>query len=67
MAPPVPRLMGKALTAAYLGISERMFDRIADVPNPIRLGRRMLWDRKVIDLWIDDLSGLGVKPNFFGD
>lgn len=70
VTPPVPRLVGQAVAAAYLGISERMFEtywRKYEMPYPIRLGRRLLWDLKILDEWVDVLSDLDKKPNFFGD
>lgn len=57
--PPVPRLFGNDMAAAYLGISERMLDHVrlrADFPQPIRLGRRLLWDRVALDDFVDKLS-----------
>jgi predicted DNA-binding transcriptional regulator AlpA len=47
------------MAAAYLGISERMLDHVrqrADFPQPIKLGRRTLWDRKALDQFVDELS-----------
>lgn len=57
--PPVPRLFGSDMAAAYLGISERMLDHVRtreDFPQPVRLGRRILWDRKALDYFVDKLS-----------
>lgn len=57
--PPVPRLLGSDMAAAYLGISERMLDHVrlrSDFPQPIRLGRRILWDRKALDAFADSLA-----------
>lgn len=59
ITPPVPRLLGSDMAAAYLGISERTLDHVrlrADFPQPIRLGRRILWDRKALDYFVDKLS-----------
>ncbi|OWQ96043.1 hypothetical protein CDQ92_15045 [Sphingopyxis bauzanensis] len=47
------------MAAAYLGISERMLDTVRnrdDFPVPLRLGRRILWDRKALDAFADNLS-----------
>ena len=58
---PVPRLFGQAMAAAYLGLSERAFEyrwRKYELPHPHRLGRRLVWDRMVLDEWVDVLSGL---------
>ena len=63
--PPVPRLFGIEMAAAYLGISERMLDHVRnrdDFPEPIRLGRRVLWDRKALDAFADGLSDYRHDP-----
>lgn len=65
ITPPVPRLLGCDMAAAYLGISERLFDqvkRLADFPQPIKFGRRTLWDRKALDVFIDRLSANALQP-----
>ena len=49
------------MAAAYLGLSERAFEyrwRKYELPHPHRLGRRLVWDRMVLDEWVDVLSGL---------
>lgn len=54
-----PRLLSSSLAAEYLGISERSFIRLLDdhiLLNPVRIGRRVLWDKKVLDLYVDYLS-----------
>lgn len=59
ITPPVPRLFGSDMTAAYLGISQRMLDHLrlrGDFPEPIRIGRRILWDRKALDAFADSLA-----------
>lgn len=61
-AQPIPRLLSLAQTGAYLGVSERYVEyrrQSADFPHPIRMGRRLLWDRKVLDQWVDAMSGIG--------
>ena len=58
----VPRLLSSKTAAIYMGISPRAFEtlwRSGRLPTPIRLGRRVLWDRKVLDLFVDQLSGVG--------
>lgn len=67
---PSPRLMGAAMAASYLGISDRAFEmrwRREQLPEPIRIGRRLLWDRAMLDKWVDEISGLVPPTNFFGD
>ncbi|WP_447752042.1 helix-turn-helix transcriptional regulator [Sphingopyxis fribergensis] len=57
--PPVPRLLGSEMAAAYLGISERTLDHVRHregFPKPLRLGRRILWDRKALDEFVDSLA-----------
>ena len=57
--PPVPRLFGNDMAAADLGISERMLDHVrlrADFPQPIKLGRRILWDKRSLDDFVDKLT-----------
>ena len=64
------RLLSQHGAAEYLGISERAFEqrwRAGNMPEPHRIGRRLLWDRKLLDRWADELSGLSPAPNFFGD
>lgn len=66
---PVPRLLSQKLAAAYLGLSDRAFEtywRQGIIPKPHRLGRRVLWDRKRLDQYVDELSQLrhdGVHGN----
>lgn len=65
ITPPTPRLLGSDMAAAYLGISERMFDQVrtlANFPQPIKLGRRTLWDRKALDVFVDRLSAEALEP-----
>jgi hypothetical protein len=65
-----PRLLGQAAAATYFSISERTFEkqwRAGGMPEPHRIGRRLVWDRKLLDLWVDELSGLGQEKNDFGD
>jgi predicted DNA-binding transcriptional regulator AlpA len=65
ITPPIPRLLGSDMAAAYLGISERMLDHLrsrADFPVPVRIGRRMLWDRKALDAFVDSLAAPAQDP-----
>ena len=58
--PPQPRLLGQPLAAAYLGIGERLFEkcwRNYQLPQPIRIGRRCVWDIKRLNEWADAASG----------
>ncbi len=70
VTPPTPRLFDQATAAAYLGLSDRAFEigwRSRDLPEPVRIGRRNVWDRKLLDEWADAISGLGVEVNDFED
>lgn len=53
------------MAAAYLSLAARTFEykwRAGEMPAPLRIGRRLLWDRKVLDLYVDELSELIPKP-----
>lgn len=54
-----PRLLSEAQAAAYLGVSINTFRaRVGDRwPEPIRDGRRKLFDRLALDRAVDGLSG----------
>jgi hypothetical protein len=63
--PPEPRFFDQATAAAYLGVSERSFEtlwRSHQMPTPYRLGRRLLWDRKILDTFADELSKIVDRP-----
>ena len=65
ITPPVPRLLDSGLAAAYLGLSNRAFEihwKMGRIPAPHRLGRRVLWDRLLLDQFVDQLSGLAPEP-----
>lgn len=50
-----PRLLSKELAAAYCGLSVPIFETECPVV-PIRVRRRVLFDRVLIDQWIDSRS-----------
>ncbi len=54
-----PRLMGATLANKYVGVGKTKF--LQDVgtvwPEPIRMGRRLVWDRLALDRAADRLSG----------
>jgi predicted DNA-binding transcriptional regulator AlpA len=58
-----PRLLSRNEAATYCGMSPDEFGRrIATKVRPLDLGmRKLLWDRKALDRWLDELSGL-VQP-----
>jgi len=50
-----PLLVGKAQAARLTGISARSVDRLVSCgrfPPPVRLGGRVLWDRKALERWV---------------
>lgn len=53
--PEWPRLMSRETAAAYCGISPGFFEATCPVV-PMRIGSRKLWDRRLIDQWIDQHS-----------
>lgn len=61
--PDWPRLMSADLACRYVGYSRNGFlKRVGKTwPEPIRLGGKVLWDRKALDEAIDRLS-LGAEP-----
>ncbi len=50
-----PRLMGATLAAAYFGVCPATFRTIGI--RPVRIGRRVLWDRNDLDGFIDNMTG----------
>jgi predicted DNA-binding transcriptional regulator AlpA len=63
--PDWPRLMSADLAASYLSISKTTFlQRVGAraFPQPIREGKRVLWDRRRLDLFVDARSGLQQSP-----
>lgn len=53
--PDWPRLMSRELAAAYLGVGPSMVDALP-IP-PLKLRGRVLYDRKELDRWVDEMSG----------
>lgn len=63
---PSPRLLDEEVAAAYLGISKSRFRtrwQGRELPQPHRDGRRLLWDRVLLDRYVDALSGIGASTN----
>lgn len=56
--PDWPRLLSREQAAAYLGVSVPMLEsHIGDpFPEPLRLGKRRLYDRRALDKAVDNLS-----------
>lgn len=61
--PTWPRLMTADLACLYLGWSKNGFLRRVENtwPEPIRMGGKVLWDKKALDEAVDRLS-LGSEP-----
>lgn len=59
--PFVPRLLSADLAAVYIGLSKTNFlDRVRtfELPQPQRIGARVLWDRHALDKYADALFGV---------
>jgi predicted DNA-binding transcriptional regulator AlpA len=57
-----PRGLSRVQAAAYCGISASTFDKLVrgqGMPKPARCGRRLLWDKRAIDRWLDALFNDG--------
>ena len=62
-----PRLLSRDAAAAYLGISAEHFTaHIVGAVIPIEIGRRVLWDVRALDRWLDERSGAGHAPDIKG-
>jgi hypothetical protein len=58
-------LLAQPLAAAYVGLAEATFRRgVAQGfwPRPLKIKRRRLWDRRMLDGRIDALSNLITAP-----
>lgn len=66
-----PRLLSEDMAAAYLGISKSNFHErwsaAKELPQPHRIGSRVLWDRLLLDRYVDALSGLSASGNSWDD
>ena len=53
-----PRLLSVELLAAYLSVAPQTVRNNADrIPGRRRFGRRVLWDRRIVDRWLDRNDG----------
>ena len=52
-----PRCLSREQAARYLGVGRTLLARIG--PPPIRLGRRLVYDRVDLDRWLDDHKSRG--------
>lgn len=51
-----PRLLSRREAAAYCGVGCELFEQTVPVPAIRCFGNRKLWDRRVLDRWLDGLS-----------
>jgi len=68
--PPEPRLLDEDTAAAYLGIGKTRFRsrwQAREIPQPHRDGKRLLWDRRLLDRYVDALSGLASNSGTWDD
>ncbi len=55
---PWPRLLTVERAAAYIGLAaQTVRNRAGEIPGRKRLGRRVVYDRAVLDRWIDRNNG----------
>ncbi len=60
-----PRGMPQEVAAAYLGVSESTLRSQVDVgaaPEPVRIGRRIVWLREDLDAYLDRLANRASAP-----
>lgn len=63
----IPRLLSRDQAAAHRGISTSHFTQtVAKAMQSIKLGDRVLWDRRVIDRWLDQQLGLSNGVDLLG-
>lgn len=56
-----PRVLLGTEAATYCGLKKRSFDkyvRAGSLPSPLPLGKPHKWDRKMLDVALDHLSGI---------
>ncbi len=54
-----PRGLSREHAALYIGVGTTTFDRLVEegrMPKPIRIGKRVVWDRLMIDAAFTDLG-----------
>ncbi len=62
-----PRGLSREAAARYIGVGTTTFDRMVEerqMPKPIRVGKRVIWDRIKIDAAFSDL-GEDTRENYF--
>ncbi|MGH6719020.1 MAG: helix-turn-helix transcriptional regulator [Alphaproteobacteria bacterium] len=66
----MPRGLDAAMAATYIGVPRRTFARLVrdgKLPGPLPFGGRKVWDRKVLDRALDELSGIEPAPHPAGN
>lgn len=66
--PDWPARMGEDMAALYLGVSQTTLRggvALGRYPQPLRDGKRLLWSRRQLDLYVD--RQFGIAPNDSGD
>ena len=58
------RGLSKDEAAEYCGVSANTLGRHG--PTPTKIGDRIIYDRRVLDRWLDELAGLISGPNGVG-
>lgn len=65
---PTRRLLAHQQAAEYCGMSVPHFDaHVAPHVPALDFGRKLLWDKKAIDLWLDWRSGIGQASTGYDD
>jgi hypothetical protein len=54
------RGLSKDEAAEYCGVSANTLGRHG--PTPTKIGDRIVYDRRVLDAWLDELAGLSAIP-----
>ena len=53
-----PRLLNVTMAASYLGLAvQTVRNRAGEIPGRKRLGRKVVYDRNVLDRWIERNNG----------
>jgi hypothetical protein len=65
-----PRGLSRIEAARYVGVSPTTFDKLVvgkKMPNPKHVGTRRIWDRHLLDMAFDEISGDDESPNPWDD
>ena len=60
LSTPWPRGLSRREAATYIGIGQTFFDVLVaegEMPKPVRIGARAIWDIRDLDSAFDDLKG----------